>query len=318
MDEIQGRGQNPLTVVERSLQCALDQALPSASPWAGSGWAGSGWADSGGAGSGHAESGAGPSLGATSISLGWAPLPLDDKGTMPEVIVTWTGHGTAGRTPADDTARTSAVSAASSASTSTTTPTSSYGPGVSSARADRLAADALDMPDLPDATESVELPTGAVSMDDLPVGPALVALLSRVEVADTDDADLIDVAARWQDLISWATAMQSRATGEIARRRGWTTEHNTAAAEISARLHIPQTDANKLMARGTSLAEHPQVMNALHHAKIDTTKADILLHSGNPLTTEERDQAITLYLPQAPDRTRRWLREGPDPGSWTR
>ncbi|MBA8808110.1 HNH endonuclease [Promicromonospora sukumoe] len=143
----------------------------------------------------------------------------------------------------------------------------------------------------------------------LPVGADLVAALTAVEVADTDDADLVDVAARWQDLISWATAMQSRATGEIARRRGWTTEHNAAAAEISARLHIPQTDANKLMARGTGLAEHPQVMNALHHATIDTTKADILLRAGNPLTTEERDQAITRYLPQAPDRTRRWLRD---------
>ncbi|MFD6446468.1 hypothetical protein ACFWEJ_15295, partial [Promicromonospora sp. NPDC060204] len=74
----------------------------------------------------------------------------------------------------------------------------------------------------------------------LPVGASLVAALTRVEVADTDDADLLDVAARWQDVISWATAMQSRATGEIARRRGWTTEHTTATAEISARLHIPQ------------------------------------------------------------------------------
>ncbi|MEV0891548.1 hypothetical protein, partial [Promicromonospora sp. NPDC050262] len=89
----------------------------------------------------------------------------------------------------------------------------------------------------------------------LPVGAVLVDALTRVEVADTDDAELLDVAARWQDIISWATAMQSRATSEIARRRGWTTEHTTAAAEISARLRIPQTDANKLMARGTSLTQ---------------------------------------------------------------
>jgi hypothetical protein len=33
--------------------------------------------------------------------------------------------------------------------------------------------------------------------------------------------------------------MQSRALGEIGRRRGWTEEHNTAAAEISARLRVP-------------------------------------------------------------------------------
>jgi hypothetical protein len=141
------------------------------------------------------------------------------------------------------------------------------------------------------------------------MGSELVGVLAEIEVADTDDTELMDVAARWQDVISWATAMQSRATGEIARRRGWTEEHTTAAAEISARLRIPQTDANKLMARGTGLAEHPQVMNALHDGLIDTAKADILLRSGNPLTTQERDQAITTYLPQAPDRTRRWLRD---------
>ncbi|MGW2095725.1 HNH endonuclease [Promicromonospora sukumoe] len=153
------------------------------------------------------------------------------------------------------------------------------------------------------------VPTGLPDLSGLPVGAGLVAALTGVEVADTGDGDLVDVAARWQDVVSWATAMQSRALGEISRRRGWTTEHNTAAAEISARLHIPQTDANKLMARGTGLAEHPQIMNALHHATIDTAKADILLRCGNPLTTEERDQAITRYLPQAPDRTRRWLRD---------
>ncbi|MFD7307881.1 HNH endonuclease [Promicromonospora sp. NPDC059942] len=157
--------------------------------------------------------------------------------------------------------------------------------------------------------DPVDESTGQNDLCDLPVGAGLVAVLTAVEVADTDDADLLDVAARWQDVISWATAMQSRATGEIARRRGWTTEHTTATAEISARLHIPQGDANKLMARGTGLTDHPQVMNALHNATIDTTKADILLRAGNPLTIEERDHAITLYLPQAPDHTRRWLRD---------
>lgn len=152
-------------------------------------------------------------------------------------------------------------------------------------------------------------PAAEPDLSAMPMGAELVDVLAAVEVADTDDAELVDVAARWQDVISWATAMQSRATGEIARRRGWTAEHTTAAAEISARLRIPQTDANKLMARGTGLSEHPQVMNALHEGLIDTAKADILLRSGNPLTTEERDQAITAYLPQAPDRTRRWLRD---------
>jgi hypothetical protein len=144
---------------------------------------------------------------------------------------------------------------------------------------------------------------------DLAVGGGLVDALARVEVADVDDAVLLDVAARWQDVVSWAVAMQSRALGEIGRRRGWTEEHNAAAAEISARLRVPQGEANKHMARGAGLAEHPQVMHALRQGSIDTAKADILLRSGNPLTVQEREEAITLYLPQAPDHTRRWLQE---------
>jgi hypothetical protein len=143
----------------------------------------------------------------------------------------------------------------------------------------------------------------------LPMGGGLVHVLAGINVADTDDAELLDVAARWQDVISWATAMQSRALGEIGRRRGWTEEHNAAAAEISARLRVPQDEANKHLARGAGLAEHPPVADALHQGLIDVAKADILLRSGNPLTTEERAQAIALYLPQAPDHTRRWLRD---------
>lgn len=144
---------------------------------------------------------------------------------------------------------------------------------------------------------------------DLRLDADLVAALSGVAVADLDDEALLDVAARWHEVTSWATAMQSRALGEIARRRSWTEEHDAAAAEISARLRVPQGEANKHMARGAGLAEHPEVFDALHEAVIDTAKADILLRSGNPLTQEEREEAIRRYLPQAPDRTRRWLRD---------
>lgn len=152
----------------------------------------------------------------------------------------------------------------------------------------------------------------AASAGDLgawPVGAGLVDVLAGINVARTEDAVLLDVAARWQEVASWVTAMQSRALVEIARRRGWTEEHNAAAAEISARLRVPQGEANKHMARGAGLAEHPQVRTALHNGLIDVAKADILLRSGNPLTVEEREAAITLYLPQAPDHSRRWLRE---------
>ncbi|MFC8798427.1 HNH endonuclease [Promicromonospora sp. NPDC057138] len=161
-----------------------------------------------------------------------------------------------------------------------------------------------------DAVDAVALPDVALpDVSELPVGGGLVDVLAGVEVADTSDAGLLDVAARWQDVVSWATAMQSRVLGEIGRRRGWTEEHSAAAAEISARLRVPQGEANKHMARGAGLAEHTPVLTALQHGLIDVAKADILLRSGNPLTTEERAEAIALYLPQAPEHTRRWLRD---------
>ncbi|WP_129789033.1 HNH endonuclease signature motif containing protein [Promicromonospora panici] len=128
-------------------------------------------------------------------------------------------------------------------------------------------------------------------------------------MAAVDDVELLEVAARWQEVVSWAIASQSRALGEIGRRRGWTEEHNAAAAEISARLRVPQDEASKHLARGAGLAEHPPVLHALQHGVIDVAKADILLRSGNPLTVEERAEAIARFGPQAPDRTRRWLRE---------
>jgi hypothetical protein len=156
---------------------------------------------------------------------------------------------------------------------------------------------------------AAEAGSPVADLDGLVVGADLVATLTDLEVAGLKDEVLLDVAARWQEVVSWATAMQSRALGEIGRRRSWTEEHNAAAAEISARLRVPQGEANKHLARGAGLAEHPQVLTALRDAVIDLAKADILLRSGNPLSTEEREEAITRYLPQAPDHTRRWLRD---------
>ncbi|MFI8523728.1 HNH endonuclease [Promicromonospora sukumoe] len=289
MDKILDVSGGPVTAVERSLRRALGLVLPDGSSVAGlepppADRAASGeWADSRTTTGSHAQTAA------ATPCLSWTALLSGDGRAASEVVVTWTGHGRGGHALTDGLPR----GAVDVERPGVALPTGDTG------SVDPHEADPYEPDDVAEADDLAELPVGA----------RLVAALTAVEVADTDDAALVDVAARWQDVISWATAMQSRATGEIARRRGWTAEHNAAAAEISARLHIPQGDANKLMARGTGLAEHPQVMNALHHATIDTTKADILLRSGNPLSTEERDQAITRYLPQAPDHTRRWLRD---------
>ncbi|WP_369371314.1 HNH endonuclease [Promicromonospora sp. Populi] len=254
-------------------------------------------------------------------TLSWNAVSLDEEGVLPAAMVTWPGHGPGGEVTHAGTTTTPAATDPAVTDPANTAPAATE-TAVSEPRGTDLAGTDLAGTD-PAVAEPVSS-VGAASaagrtgvvrsvdaaiLERLPLGAALVDVLARVEVADTDDGVLLDVAARWQEVVSWATAMQSRALGEISRRRGWTEEHNAAAAEISARLRVPQGEANKHMARGAGLAEHPQVMNALHNAVIDTAKADILLRSGNPLTTEQREEAITRYLPQAPDHTRRWLRD---------
>lgn len=279
MGEYAGGGGGSTTVVEDLLHDVLREALPS---------------------TGGPFSGVSMTVG----TLSWNAIRLDGEGNLPPATVTWPGHGLT--TEARSTSPAQRASTADRGPEDANADISVDGDGLVGREARTQDGGLIDGDGLVGGDASPVVP---VTLDQLPVGAGLVAQLSGVEVADLTDDVLLDVAARWQDVISWATAMQSRALGEIARRRSWTEEHTAAAAEISARLRIPQREANKHLARGAGLAEHPQVMNALHDGLIDTAKADILLRSGNPLTHEERDEAITRYLPQAPDRTRGWLRD---------
>jgi hypothetical protein len=243
-------------------------------------------------------------------TLSWNALPLGDEGTLPAAVVTRPGHAPvpAAVVPTVTTVDAAAVDAAAVDAAAAGAASGAR----SSAGASSAGASAAGMYAARVSTAGASSTAGAAAAPDVslvPMGGGLVDVLAAVEVADMGDADLLDVGARWQEVISWATAMQSRALGEIGRRRGWTEEHNAVAAEISARLRVPQGEANKHLARGAGLAEHPEVLNALHDGLIDVVKADILLRSGNPLTVEERAVAITLYLPEAPDHTRRWLRD---------
>lgn len=245
--------------------------------------------------------------------LNWGATGPGREGALPEAMVTWPGHGRSNAAQNQSARSATSIAATSGMSTADGDPgDASSGTPVGGDRLTGVSEPADDgrlvARDMPVEDGGRVGDGGLVGLDHLPVGAGLVEVLTGVEVADLADDVLLDVGARWQDVISWATSMQSRALGEIARRRSWTEEHNTAAAEISARLRVPQHEANKHLARGAGLAEHPQVMNALHAGLIDTAKADILLRSGNPLTHEERDEAITRYLPEAPDRTRGWLR----------
>ncbi|WP_454855634.1 HNH endonuclease [Promicromonospora soli] len=271
MDENVGTGAGSVTIVEWSLRALTADPSKQAS--------------------------AGQCPTSLSRTLSWGALPPAAEGPLPVAVVTWPGHA---RVVAEPVVTAAAVGPADAGE---------RGPDAVAG-----AAGAADRGPVAVAVAVAGASAGAAAWDaaglgGLPVGGGLLDVLAGVDVAGLDDAGLLDVAARWQEVISWAIASQSRALGEIGRRRGWTEEHTAAAAEISARLRVPQDEANKHLARGAGLAEHPEVADALRRGVIDVAKADILLRAGNPLTTEERAQAIALYLPQAPERTRRWLRD---------
>jgi hypothetical protein len=150
-------------------------------------------------------------------------------------------------------------------------------------------------------------------VQDLPAGPGLAHVLAgltgAVELAGLDDGELLDLAAAWQRLIGWALAGQAAVGAELASRRGWSAEHTAAASELGAHLGVPDGEANKVMARGTGLANYPEVTEALVAGRVDVAKADLLLFAGKTLTVEQRAEAIVEVLPRAADRSRGWVRD---------
>lgn len=66
-------------------------------------------------------------------------------------------------------------------------------------------------------------------------GPELAVLVARLDPAGLDDAALVDAAAAWERLASWAAAGQLGVLAEVARRRppdalfdkrdGWPAQH---------------------------------------------------------------------------------------------
>ncbi|MFI2487692.1 HNH endonuclease, partial [Promicromonospora kroppenstedtii] len=78
--------------------------------------------------------------------------------------------------------------------------------------------------------------------------------------------------------------------------------------QVTAELVVTQAEGSEVVVRAESGVEHPTVISALVAGRIDVKKAHTLLRSAARLTVVERAEAIARYLPQAPYRTWRWLR----------
>ncbi|MFJ3404848.1 HNH endonuclease [Promicromonospora sp. NPDC090134] len=117
--------------------------------------------------------------------------------------------------------------------------------------------------------------------------------------------ELVGACARLQ---SWAAGVQARAVGERVACESSPLAHDSLVGQVTAELVVTQAEGSEVVVRAESGAEHPTVITALVTGRIDVRKAHTLLRSAADLTVAERAEAIARYLPQAPYRTWRWLR----------
>lgn len=130
---------------------------------------------------------------------------------------------------------------------------------------------------------------------------------SAVLAALSDDVlgELVGACARLQ---SWAAGVQAQAVAERAARETSPLAHDSLVGQVTAELAITQAEGSEVVVRAESGAQHPTVIGALVSGRIDVRKAHTLLRSAAQLTVAERAEAIARYLPRAPSRTWRWLR----------
>ena len=144
--------------------------------------------------------------------------------------------------------------------------------------------------------------------------PALVAALEGVDPARLPDGDLVDLITACQQVISWASAVQARGVGALARRQltplpadhptgisspavGGVGEH--AVDELAAALRYSSRQASRLLTLGIGLARLPGTAAALHDGIIDVTHARVLAEDTADLPDQLARQVEAAVLEAA-------------------
>lgn len=124
------------------------------------------------------------------------------------------------------------------------------------------------------------------------------------ELPDDALGDLVTACGRLQ---SWAAGLQARVVAERATRETSPLAHNSLVGQVTGELVVTEAEATEVVVRAEAGTQHPTVITALVAGRIDVRKAHTLLRSAAQLTADERAEAITRFLPQAPRRTWKWL-----------
>jgi hypothetical protein len=106
-------------------------------------------------------------------------------------------------------------------------------------------------------------------------GPTLASALAGLDVVEVDPEALIEAAAAWERMASWAAAEQARVIGELYRRREAERREAYVGDEVAACLGTTRTAGEAKLGRALCLGSLPTVADALMRGEIDARKADL-------------------------------------------
>ncbi|TDE14065.1 HNH endonuclease signature motif containing protein [Jiangella asiatica] len=185
--------------------------------------------------------------------------------------------------------------------------------------------------ELPDDTDRVQvLPDGLIDddlttlLDDgvrdaageplpvegVPTGPGLAAVLAGLDVPAVSAYEVVEAAAGWARLISWAQAEQARVLAELASRpelrpadTGYRSVNpiTNTALEVAARTVTTTRQAENLVGHAVQLTEDfPATHGALHAGLIDERRVKVITGELGGQDPAIRARVEAAVLPAAP------------------
>ena len=148
----------------------------------------------------------------------------------------------------------------------------------------------------------------AARLADAPPGVDLVTALADLDVADLDDAAVLEVIAGWERVAGWVVAAQATAIGELGRRARSGRAIDLVGDDVAARLGTTRRAAELKVDLAVALAGAPVVHDALASGVIDVAKARVLTTETAHLSASDAAALHAQVLPGAPTCTAPQLR----------
>lgn len=140
-----------------------------------------------------------------------------------------------------------------------------------------------------------------------PPGPELAVQLAAVDPATTDDFELVELIAAFEQLSGWVAAGQVAAMAELSHRAvfsgGQLAPMRLAGMEVAARLCMATpTGEHRVTLARTLVDQLPATLTALRCGQIDYRRAAVLAEAVPGLTPEQTVQVEARVLPEAGSR----------------